>query len=120
MKTQSIEGIAVYTSVTAADLPGLGPLVPVEITVDNMQDIKGMMAACDQATEVYPGCVTWGIIYDGGQRGQMTIYPKTGRAALCLGGDSIWGDWSGGCLHADSGEEIWTSDGELVADTEAK
>jgi hypothetical protein len=85
------------------------------ITADNLELIRDSMAACDQAGEIYPGCITWGIKYEGGQRGQMTIYPDTGRAAVAFGGDSIWGDWDARNAHLvdDDGRRL-DSDGQVA------
>jgi hypothetical protein len=47
----------------------------------------------------------------------MTTWPN-GRAALCLGGDSIWGDWDGRYLvTGDPGEDpiAYDVDGREVA-----
>ena len=62
------------------------------VTRENIDGLKEQMPI-DQGLEITPGCITWGIMYEpGGQRGQMTAWPD-GRGALCLGGDSAWGDW---------------------------
>lgn len=49
----------------------------------------------DQSRELKRGetVSTYGFIYEGGQRGQLTVYHSSGRAAIFLGGDSDWGDW---------------------------
>ncbi len=49
----------------------------------------------DQARELKQGEVvsTYGFLYEGGQRGQLTVYHSSGRGAIFLGGDSDWGDW---------------------------
>lgn len=62
------------------------------ITEGNIEHTKQMCGAIDQRNELIVGCVTWGIIYEGGQRGQMTRWPN-GRGAVAYGGDSQWGDW---------------------------
>jgi hypothetical protein len=115
MKKEIIAGLEAYIPETTQDFRALGPFVYHLVTESNIEDIREMMASCDQASEIYPGCVTWGIQYSGGQRGQMTVYPETGRAAVCFGGDSIWGDWSetDAQLIDDNGQ-IWDTDGEEV------
>lgn len=49
----------------------------------------------DQGQELRQGetISTYGFLYEGGQRGQLTVYHSQGRAAIFLGGDSDWGDW---------------------------
>ena len=32
------------------------------------------------------------LVYGGGQRGDLAYWPDTGRAAVMLGGDSVWVD----------------------------
>lgn len=70
----------------------------------------------DQAAEIEPGCVTWAITYEpGAQRGQMTVWPATGRAAIYLGGASAWGEWDNkaGVLTTDDGGR-YDEDGQLI------
>lgn len=73
------------------------------VTAENLETVKSEMTALDQIKDVEPGCETWAITYEGGQRGQMTVWPKTGRGAICFGGDSEWGDWdvNARTLHLD-------------------
>ena len=68
------------------------------VTKANIEDVRDNMAGMDQALELVPGCRTWAISYGGGQRGQMTVWPDTGRSAVSHGADSVWGDW----IDADS------------------
>ena len=56
------------------------------ITKDNINVIREIMPV-DQGAEVYPGCT-----YIRGIGWDITIYPKTGRAAYCEGGPSNWGN----------------------------
>jgi len=80
-----------------------------EVTPDNLELVRENVPAIDQAERLEPGCETWGIIYRGGQRGQMTRWPD-GRGAVCWGGDSDWGEWLGDDLHLDNGgivDEDW-------------
>ncbi len=85
-------------------------MMHVTITAENIDYVREDMSACDQAAELKVGCETWGIIYKGWQRGQMTIWPDSGRGAVCWGGNSSWGDWDAasrtlrlddGCLSVD-------------------
>ena len=74
----------------------------------------------DQAECLEIGCTTWGIIYQGGQRGQITIWPDT-RTAVCFGGNSDWGYWipdsriivMDGC-DEDGYEVTYDDDGERI------
>jgi len=75
------------------------------ITTDNLEQAQ-LILPVDQAREVVVDCETWAIYYQpGDQRGQMTVWPVTGRGAICMGGDSIWGDWDEESrrLHCESG-----------------
>ena len=38
----------------------------------NIEHVRNNMSALDQAEALEPGCETWGILYQGNQRGQMT------------------------------------------------
>jgi len=64
----------------------------VVVTAENIEDAKYGMPL-DQAEELRPGCITWPIFDSNGNRGQITIWPDTGRGAVCWGGNSFWGDW---------------------------
>ena len=112
---QDIAGLEASAPETAKDFWSLGPFAYHLVTATNIETIKEIMGACDQMAVISPGCITWGILYSGGQRGQMTVYPETGRAAVCFGGDSIWGDWD---EHArqitDDNGQTWDTDGEEV------
>ncbi|GAA5514755.1 hypothetical protein Dcar01_03516 [Deinococcus carri] len=79
------------------------------VTAENIKDAREMLPL-DQGTELETGCETWGILYTGGQRGQMTRWPN-GRGAVCFGGDSEWGDWDGEILTTDDGTR-YNEDGE--------
>lgn len=64
------------------------------VTAENIDIVRDQIASGDQREEVEPGCETWGILYQpGSQRGQITVWPREGRAAIALGGPSVWGDW---------------------------
>lgn len=65
----------------------------IVVTASNIEATRETIGTRDQAKRLEPGCETWGIIYDGGQRGQMTRWPN-GRGAVAFGGDSEWGDWT--------------------------
>jgi len=56
---------------------------------ETIAEVRGQMPN-DQGAEAYPGC-----IYIRGKGWEITIYPKTNRAAYCEGGMSEWGDVSG-------------------------
>jgi hypothetical protein len=84
------------------------------VTASNLDDAKASCRANDQRNELAPGSETWGIIHEGGQRGQMTRYAN-GRGAVCFGGDSSWGDWVGGMLALDSGDRV-SEYGEIEAE----
>lgn len=84
------------------------------VTAENIEQVREMCTACDQAKALEPGCITWGFTGEGGQRGQMTTWPN-GRAAIALGGDSLWGDYDpsnelmqvdDGCHYNRHGEEV--------------
>lgn len=92
----------------------------ITVTAENLVDARDACSALDQRVELKPGCETWGIIYEGGQRGQMTVWPEEGRAAVEWGADSQWGDWIelSRTLRLDSGE-IVTEGGEVLAEDEA-
>jgi hypothetical protein len=64
----------------------------ITVTEENLEEARAACVAIDQARELVPGSKTWGIIYEGGQRGQMSRYPDD-SGAICLGGQSIWGWW---------------------------
>jgi hypothetical protein len=87
-------------------------LASATITEDNLDAARELLPR-DQAREVVVGCKTWAVYY-GSQRGQMTVWPS-GRAAICLGGDSEWGDWDfqagmltteAGVRYDDDGNEV--------------
>ena len=86
----------------------------IEVSTINLQDARERCRAGDQADELIPGCATWGIKYQGGQRGQMSRWPS-GRGAVCFGADSLWGDWqSDGTLALDDSQERYDESGDLV------
>jgi hypothetical protein len=82
-------------------------------TEEELTAVRKAHPALDQACELCVGAETWGIIYEGGQRGQMSRWP-TSRGAICLGGDSLWGDWYGDQLRIDDGLTIYNEDGEEI------
>lgn len=61
-------------------------------TTEALGKAKENVSCLDQRDALELGCETWGITYEGGQRGQMTVWPN-GRGAICTGGDSDYGDW---------------------------
>lgn len=67
----------------------------IKVTAENFQEVNKMVLASDMAAEVKIGqeIETWPITYEGGQRGQMTVYHPAERAAIFTGGLSVWGDW---------------------------
>jgi hypothetical protein len=86
------------------------------VTDENFDAALASCAALDQRAELDVGCETWGILYDGSQRGQMTVWPMDGRGAVCYGGDSFWGDWHEGSrtLRLDSTGDIIDADGRML------
>jgi hypothetical protein len=58
-------------------------------TANNLETIRESLPS-DQANELQPGCITWRI-----SEGAITVWPSEGRAAVCTGGDSDWGDYTG-------------------------
>lgn len=97
------------------------------VTHENIEDVMCEMSTIDQREQLEVGCVTWGITYEGDQRGQMTVWPN-GRAAIALGGDSIWGDWvpthesdwPEDRLLPDNAPDIWYDDNGVEHETEGK
>lgn len=87
----------------------------ITVTAENIDAVKETMAAWDQAADLIPGCVTWGIIYQpGNQRGQMTTWPN-GRMAISCGGDSVWGDCeSDGTFFLDEDPGVIDDTGERI------
>lgn len=75
-----------------------------EITAENI-DLAKEKLPLDQRGEMKIGCFTWAFVSDDGQSGRITVWPESGRAALCTNGDSFWGDW-----YEDEGL-LWTDDG---------
>jgi hypothetical protein len=75
------------------------------VTEENIEQAREDCAAIDQRDELAVGCETWEIKTPEGQRGQMTRWPD-GRGAICLGGDSQWGNFGG-----EGGEILFTTDG---------
>lgn len=74
-------------------------------TTEELETAKTAMSVNDQRDELVIGCDTWPITYDPGQQGgQMTRWPN-GRGAICLGGDSDWGDWGDDVLTLDNPSE---------------
>ncbi len=80
----------------------------VTYTTDNLTEAREACVAIDQRNELKAGCETWGITYEGGQRGQMTVWPEEGRGAVMRGADSQWGDWdeTTRTLRLDSGDPV--------------
>ena len=64
----------------------------IKVTTENIEEVREMVLASDMAEEIAVGqeIETWSITYEGGQRGQMTVYHPAERAALFNGGESIW------------------------------
>lgn len=59
------------------------------VTTGNLETIRESLPS-DQADELQPGCISWRI-----REGAITVWPSEGRAAVCTGGDSDWGDYTG-------------------------
>jgi len=80
-----------------------------QVTTANLEIVRETLPL-DQRPDLEPGCITWPIPY-----GHITLYPESGRAACCRGGDSDWGDYTG---EPDSdGFRIRLDDGiELLSD----
>jgi hypothetical protein len=97
----------------------------------NIEDVRNSMIAKDQAAELKPGCWTGHITYDVGrcqtvaqvpvQCGQMTVW-LDGRAAICKGDDSVWGDWDEKTLtmRPHGADFSYNMDGDMVEDGEIK
>ena len=60
-----------------------------QVTTANLEIVRETLPL-DQRPDLEPGCITWRIPY-----GHITLYPESGRAASCRGGDSDWGDYTG-------------------------
>ncbi len=93
------------------------------VTEENIDVAREGCVALDQRAEITVGCETWGIIHDGGQRGQMTVWPDAGTGAVMWGGDSEWGDWdvatqiltlNSGVRVDDNGEPLAAHDEEAA------
>ncbi len=63
------------------------------VTDENINLVKTEMFALDQIDDVVPGCEVWQFEHTNGQAGQFIVFPKDGRAGICFGGDSEWGEW---------------------------
>lgn len=99
----------------------------VAITPATFAPLRAEVFPLDQRAEVKLGEVisTYAFLYENGQRGQLTVYHSQGRAAICLGGDSDWGDWDhdNNALRLTSGGDtiLWYVDEGKIwrwADTE--
>ena len=93
----------------------------IKVTTENIEEVREMVLASDMSAEVKVGSEveTWAIAYKGGQRGQMTVFHDTQRAALFNGGESVWGDWDDvtRTLRDEDGTE-YDENGEPVEDDE--
>ena len=56
----------------------------IKVTADNLDEAKDACGAIDQRQELEIGDETWGIMYEGNQRGQMSRYNESGRGAVSL------------------------------------
>lgn len=67
----------------------------VVVDEHNIDQIREVVHAADQAAEIAldQRISTWPIFYAGNQRGQITVWHDSGRAAVFLGGESAWGRW---------------------------
>lgn len=74
------------------------------VTADNIDVARESCQAIDQRKELIVGCRTWDTT-----TGSMTVWPN-GRAAVCFGGDSVWGDWD------DKSRTLKTDDGGVIID----
>jgi len=90
------------------------------VTRDNMERIRCELPS-DQGKKLESGCVTWRIIYQpANQVGHVTVWSTVDRAALWLGGDSIWGDYDPrtNTMTADNSECIFDlSDGSCIKES---
>ncbi|MGB7210875.1 MAG: hypothetical protein WBD27_19630, partial [Pyrinomonadaceae bacterium] len=92
------------------------------VTADNIDDAREEVTALDQRRELAVGCETWSIAYlPGSQGGWITVWPDKGRAAVCHGGDSVWGKWDANArtIHTDEEDEygnriVYDDNGETV------
>ena len=69
------------------------------ITTENIDEVCEKMLALDQALDIEIGCITWTVtcIRDTTKIRQVTVFPSTGRCAICFDDEgiySIYGDWS--------------------------
>jgi hypothetical protein len=92
----------------------------IRVNEDNINAIKDDIDALDQRGEIGIGQIvsTWPIRCANGDRGQITLWHETQRAAICFGGDSLWGDWnpSTSTISTDPDGEVYDADGKLVSD----
>lgn len=92
------------------------------VTAENIDTVREDVKALDQREELEIGCETWSITYQpGNQGGWITVWPHSGRAGVCLGGDSIWGDWNANArtIHTEDKDEngqpiVYDENGEIV------
>jgi hypothetical protein len=101
----------------------------VTISEKMLHEYANIITPYDQFAEVRSGKTisTYGFLYEGWQRGQLTVYHDDGRAAICLGGDSDWGEWDNDehALRLDGFDDthVWyVRDGKIweTADTESE
>lgn len=92
------------------------------VTAENIDTVREEVTALDQCKNLEVGCETWSITYQpGNQGGWITVWPHKGRAAICLGGDSIWGKWDANArtIITDDEDEngfpvVYDEEGEIV------
>lgn len=66
----------------------------IKVTADNIDLIRERIPA-DQADEVQPGCYTYTWSQSTGDTINATVWPDVNVAAICYGGDSAWGRYTG-------------------------
>ncbi len=93
-----------------------------KVTEDNIEQVREEISSLDQREKLEVGCETWAVFYTGRQRGQMTVWPDKGLAALDLGGNSIWGDWDSNARNLITEDEdengfkiVYDENGEHIA-----
>lgn len=94
-------------------------MVEITVTGANIDEVRASIVALDQKREVNIGNVisSWRVDILGIGSGCMTVWHDLDRAGLCIGGDSIYGDWDGpdrtlttedGIVYDDLGQEVST------------
>lgn len=100
--------VAGYPLPSAA--PGLTVVIGVGDNEAFLMDGSRLQMPCDVALEARPGIMAAWFPTEGGQRGTVWYWPEEGRAAVMMGGDSVWYDCAGSTLRGGDGEEIEIAD----------